>query len=299
MGFLVEIVIGGIETGGRDDDSGLLVVRVVTKRGTKFLELGPVLTEKVPITTGASIIGKPDVGQVWELGAKVAADGKRKETVQDHGEGTALSDSSTAEEGNAGAAIVVDDEDGEMAVAVECEGTTTGPLVTSNPEDSSAVSELEGIVGIDLNESKVGFFGVRIPNFVSSMNAALDASLKTTAELIGATSGGGFRAGNLDDSLGNSSAPDLADTYRTSAAIGLGESKEAVTHQRSDGTPGYNGISKPLSEGAESFTESRARVAASKEPGFKGVGVSATETCCTMEFTSHGGDMIIRDLNLY
>lgn len=117
----------------------------------------------------------------------------------------------------------MDHKEGVVPVAVEGKEGATWPFMTGSPEHRSAISHIEGIGGVHLQNAKLWVIGMFLPDFVSRVDAALDASFKATAELIGATGGGGFFTSDLDHSFGHEAAPDLTNSNGSSASIGFAE----------------------------------------------------------------------------
>lgn len=96
----LEVVFGGYFSVCWGYEDGLLGTGEVAKLRANSTEFFPVFAELAPGATCIAIVGEPDVEDSGELGLEVSNNGKAVESIEDHGEGTALGDTSLAEKAN-------------------------------------------------------------------------------------------------------------------------------------------------------------------------------------------------------
>ena len=165
---------------------------MVTESGSVESQGLPVAAELGEGAGCIPIVSTPKMEKVGVFFGEESDEGQKEEAAEDHCEGAALGDADFAAQGLELIFEGVDDEEGVKTIAVEGEAGSGGPFVAGHPEHGSAVAFVEGVAGIHLKEAKVWVFGVVVPVFSCSVDAAFNAGLGAKAELVSGAGGGGF-----------------------------------------------------------------------------------------------------------
>lgn len=113
--------------------------------------------------------------KVREFRFKEADEGEQAEGVDQHGKGVALCNTGLAVYNNQVTGRIVNNQADPKFVAVKTEQSTLRPFMTYGPKHGNPVHFVEGIFGINTEETKIIIIAMGLPKLMGSMNCSFDA----------------------------------------------------------------------------------------------------------------------------